>query len=55
MALELGLVKGDVLDRHRPLTRLMLNHPVHQREGITVGQESLDLLAGQNRGGWGGG
>ena len=55
MALELGLVKGDVLDRHRPLARLVLNHPVHEGEGVTVGQETLDLLAGQNRGGWGGG
>jgi hypothetical protein len=38
MALELGLVEGDVLDRHSPLAGLVLDHPIHQRKGIAVGQ-----------------
>jgi hypothetical protein len=48
MTLELGLIEGDVLDRHGPLAGLMLQDPIHQGEGIAVGQQSLDLLAGEH-------
>jgi hypothetical protein len=49
MALELGLIEGDVLNRHCSLARLVLDHPIHQREGIAVGQQTLDLLTGEHR------
>jgi hypothetical protein len=38
MALKLRLVDGDIFDRHSPLAGLMLNHPIHQGEGVAVGQ-----------------
>jgi hypothetical protein len=48
MALELGLVDGDVLDRHSHLPRHVLHHPIHQGEGIAMGQKALDLLTAKN-------
>jgi len=56
MALKLWLVEGDVLDRHGPLAGLMLDHAIHQGEGIAMGQQPLDLFArehGSLRGGFG--
>jgi hypothetical protein len=48
MALKLRLVNGDIFDGHSPLAGLVLNHPIHQSEGVAVGQQSLDLLRGEN-------
>ena len=37
MTLKKPLIERDVLDRHGPLTGLVLDHPIHQGEGIAAG------------------
>jgi hypothetical protein len=48
MAHELGFIERDVLDRHSPLTGYVLDHPIHQRKRVAMGQQPLDLLAAEN-------
>ena len=50
MPLELGLIEGDVFDRHGPLPGLMLQNPIHQGKGIPVRQQIHDLLAAHQGG-----
>ena len=47
MPLEVGFIDGDVLDRDGPFARLMFDHPIHKGERITMGQQSLYLLRGE--------
>ena len=48
MALKLGLIKGHVLDRHGPLSRLVFNHTIDQGKGVAMGKKPLNLLRGQH-------
>jgi hypothetical protein len=50
MALKLGLIKGDVLDRHGPLPWLVFDHTIDQGKGVAMGEEPLNLLRGQHHG-----
>jgi hypothetical protein len=47
MSLEKGLVDGDILDRHNPVTFFTLQHPIHHQKRIAMGQESLNLINGE--------
>ena len=49
MALKLGFIQGDVFDRHGTQAGLVLQHPIHQREGIPMGEEPNDLLTVEER------
>jgi hypothetical protein len=49
MSLKMGLIEGDILDRHSPLPWLMLQDAIHQRERIAMGQQSLNLFRVQQR------
>ena len=44
MALKLGLIQGDVLDRHGSLAWLVFDHAINQGEGVAMGEEPLYLL-----------
>ena len=54
MALELRLIERDVLDGHCFFTGHMLQDTIHKREAIAVGEQSHDLLRGEQRLGCGG-
>lgn len=54
MPLKLGLVHRHVLDRRGGNPGLMGDDPIHQREGITVREQTGYLLAGEHDF-WGGG
>src|SRR5215204_4133015 len=49
MALEEGLVLGDVLDAQRPDPRFEFVDPVHEEEGVTVRDELPDLCRAERR------